>query len=182
MELFDEFNDAVAALKTVDFSTCVLEELNVFETTIRYLGGFLAAYDLSGGKYNTLLDKAVELGDMLYMAFDTPNRMPITRWNWNKAKKGEYQQAGDNVLVAELGSMSLEFTRLSQITGDIRYFDAIQRITDQFDEQQMRTHLPGMWPVNVDARNLDFTYDSGFTVGGMADSLYEYLPKVRPER
>jgi len=182
MEMFDEFDAAVEAVKAVDFSTCALEDLNVFETTIRYLGGFLAAYDLSGSKYHSLLEKAVELGDMLYMAFDTPNRMPITRWNWMKAKTGEYQQAADNVLVAELGSLSLEFTRLSQVTGDPRYFDAIQRITDQFDEQQMQTHLPGMWPVIVNARNIDFTHDSGFTLGGMADSLYEYLPKVRPKK
>lgn len=33
-----------------------------------------------------------------------------------------------------------------------------------------------MWPVSVDARSKVFS-DSHFTVGGMADSAYEYLPK-----
>lgn len=80
--------------------------------------------------------------------------------------------------MAEIGSLTLEFTRLSQLSGDPRYFDAISRITDQFEAQQMKTKLPGMWPVLVNARDADFTIDSGFTVGAMADSLYEYLPKV----
>ena len=55
--------------------------INVFETTIRYLGGFLGAYDLSDGKYPILLEKAKELGEVLYNSFDTPNRLPITRWH-----------------------------------------------------------------------------------------------------
>jgi mannosyl-oligosaccharide alpha-1,2-mannosidase len=44
----------------------------------------LSAYDLSEGKHHVLLEKAVQLGDMLYGAFDTPNRLPITRWDWVK--------------------------------------------------------------------------------------------------
>jgi mannosyl-oligosaccharide alpha-1,2-mannosidase len=178
MGLHDEFHDAVEAIKEIDFSTCALEELNVFETTIRYLGGFLSAYDLSGGKYPLLIQKAIEMGDMLYKAFDTPNRMPITRWKFKDALDGAAQEAGDSVLVSEIGSLTLEFTRLSQITGDPRYYDAVQRVMDVLDEQQDKTKLPGMWPVVVNAKTEDFTDFGGFTIGGMADSLYEYLPKV----
>jgi mannosyl-oligosaccharide alpha-1,2-mannosidase len=178
MGLHSEFEKAVNALKAIDFSTCSLGELNVFETTIRYLGGFLSAYDISNGKYPILLQKAGEMGDMLYHAFDTPNRMPITRWNFKEAVKGTPQEAGDNVLVAEIGSLTLEFTRLSQLTGDPRWFDAVQRIMEVFKNQQSSTKLPGMWPVLVNAKLLDFTAGTGFTVGGMADSMYEYLPKV----
>ena len=36
-----------------------------------------------------------------------------------------------------------------------------------------------MWPVNVNARELEFREDTGFTLGGMSDSVYEYLAKVR---
>lgn len=78
----DDFDAAVEAVATLNFTTAEHEELNVFETTIRYVGGLLAAYDLSGN--DTLLHKAVELGNMMYVAFDTPNRMPITRWNWQE--------------------------------------------------------------------------------------------------
>ena len=82
MGMKKEFNVAVSELRKIDFTTTRLDELNVFETTIRYLGGFLSAYDVSGQRYRVLLEKAVELGDMLYVAFDTPNRMPVTRWDW----------------------------------------------------------------------------------------------------
>jgi mannosyl-oligosaccharide alpha-1,2-mannosidase len=44
----------------------------------------LAAYDVSGGRYPVLLAKAVEVGELVMSCFDTPNRMPITRWDWQK--------------------------------------------------------------------------------------------------
>lgn len=73
MGLEKEFGEAVAALENIDFSKAKVREVNVFETTIRYLGGFLAAYDLSEGKYPLLLQKAEEVAEMLYKVFDTPN-------------------------------------------------------------------------------------------------------------
>lgn len=81
-----------------------------------------------------------------------------------------------NTILAELGSLNLEFTRLSQLTNDSKYFDAIQRIADQMEDAQMKTGFPGLWPVMVNAEDMKFT-DPRFTVGGMADSMYEYLPK-----
>jgi mannosyl-oligosaccharide alpha-1,2-mannosidase len=84
MGLQAEFEEAVNTLDSIDFSTSSVREINVFETTIRYLGGFLSAYDLSDGQYPMLLQKAEEVAELLYRAFDTPNRMPITRWNWAK--------------------------------------------------------------------------------------------------
>lgn len=88
------------------------------------------------------------------------------------------QDAPIQALVAEVGSLSLEFTRLSQLTGDSRYYDAVQRIYDRLYEQQNKTRLPGLWPIIVNARKAGFTADRTFTFGGMADSLYEYFPKV----
>jgi mannosyl-oligosaccharide alpha-1,2-mannosidase len=178
MEMYSEFEEAVKALKYIDFSTCALDEINVFETTIRYLGGFLSAYDLSDGKYPILLQKAKELGNMLYKAFDTPNRMPITRWKFREAAEGREQDAPASVLVAEIGSLTVEFTRLSQLTGDPRFYDAVQRIMDILEKQQNTTKVPGLWPVVVNGRDEIFNEFGGFTIGGMADSTYEYLPKV----
>jgi hypothetical protein len=84
MGLEDEFNRAVVACDKIDFSTSTSGQINVFETTIRYLGGFLGAYELSGAKNETLLKKAVEVGELLMGAFDTPNRMPVARWDWKE--------------------------------------------------------------------------------------------------
>ena len=177
MDLRDEFWDAVEAVVQIDFSHSSQDTINVFETTIRYLGGFLSAYDLSGDK--RLLNKALELADMLYAAFDTPNRMPITRWDFNKAAKNEEPQvAPDGVLVAEIGSLSLEFTRLAQITNNPKWYDTVARVMAVFSEQQNSTNLPGMWPLSVNARDMDFTSGTLFTLGAMSDSVYEYLPKM----
>lgn len=81
MNMKDEIELAVNAVPEIDFTKIDEQTLNTFETTIRYLGGFLAAYGLSDEKYPILIEKALELGEMLYVAFDTPNRMPITRWD-----------------------------------------------------------------------------------------------------
>lgn len=177
MGMQKEFVAAVSALRKIDFKTTSLKEVNVFETTIRYIGGFLSAYDVSGQKHKILLEKAVELGDMLYFAFDTPNRMPVTRWDWKNTALGGSQEAARFSLLAEVGSLSLEFTRLSQLTGDNKWYDAIARITDLFEDSQNRTKVPGLWGVMLDTLNADFTRDTTFSIGGMADSLYEYLPK-----
>lgn len=177
MGLEKEFTEAVSSLRKIDFNSTPLEELNVFETTIRYLGGFLSAYDVSGQKNKILLEKAVELGHMLYVAFDTPNRMPCTRWDWKNGALGGPQEAARHSLLAEVGSLTLEFTRLSQLTGDHKWYDAIARITDVFEEQQNHTKIPGLWPTMVDTQHADFTRDTTFSLGGMADSLYEYFPK-----
>ncbi|KAI0442331.1 glycoside hydrolase [Xylaria telfairii] len=170
-----DFDEAVAAAATINFTETNLEVVNVFETNIRYLGGFLAAFDLSGDI--RLLRKAVEVGEMLYHAFDTPNHMPITRWDIHAAIRGERQVAG-NPLLAEIGSLSMEFTRLSQLTGNPKWFDAIQRIMDEMAAQQNSTAIPGLWPLIADAGKMVFNSGSIFTLGSMADSAYEYLPKM----
>ena len=175
MGLEDELGKAVSASAAIDFSTTETDMLNVFETTIRYLGGFLGAYDISEGKYPILLKKAEELGELLYSAFDTPNRMPVTRWYWKDAA-AKIQEAGENTLIAEIGSLTLEFTRLSQLTGDPKYYDAVQRISDVFENAQSKTLVPGLWPVLLMGKSLIFK-DTTFTLGAMADSLYEYFPK-----
>ncbi len=54
-------------------------------------------------------------------------------------------------MLAELGSLSLEFTRLAQITKEPKYYDAVARVTDALEEFQNRTRLPGLWPSDLDA-------------------------------
>ncbi|KAH3968517.1 alpha-1,2-Mannosidase [Parastagonospora nodorum] len=176
MGLEEEFDEAVKAVKKIDFTTSGLQRLNVFETTIRFLGGLLSAHDLSNGKHHSLLVHATELGDMLYTAFDTSNRMPISRWDWEGGATNKFQQADGQSLSAELGSLSLEFTRLSQLTDEPKYYDAIRRITDILEVHQNRTNLPGLFPVLINPLDEKFDGDT-FTFGGMSDSLYEYFPK-----
>lgn len=170
----EEFEDAVLAAAQINFGHTPVEEINVFETTIRYLGGLLGAYDVSGGQYPILLTKATEIGDLVYRAFDTPNRMPIMRWKLHSKAK---QTASEWSLIAEIGSLNLELTRLSQLTGDSKYYDAAYRVAKAMDEAQMSTKIPGLWPIIANAQDLKFDYNA-FSLGGMADSAFEYLPKM----
>ena len=50
-------------------------KLRVFETHIRYLGGLLGAYDLSGDRL--LLERAIELGEILGQAYKTQTSVPV---------------------------------------------------------------------------------------------------------
>ena len=151
MDLKDEFEEALEAIKDIDFTTSPRNEIPLFETVIRYLGGLVSAYDISGGAHRILLDKAVQLADILMGSFDTPNRMPMTYYQWKPAFVSQPHRANARVVLAELGSLSLEFTRLAQITKEPRYYDAIARITNELEVWQNHTKLPGLWPLKIDA-------------------------------
>ncbi|KAL2128816.1 hypothetical protein VTI74DRAFT_8609 [Chaetomium olivicolor] len=164
MGLKEEFDDAVEAVKDIDFTTTPhRDDIPVFETIIRYLGGLVGAYDVTGGhqgKYRVLLDKALELAEILMSVFDTPNRMPILYYQWKPFFNKNPKRASQSVSVAELGSMSMEFTRLAQLTGEDKYYDAIARITDAFEEFQNRenaTAIPGIFPQQLDASGCNRT-------------------------
>ena len=183
LDLKEDFVQAVDAAVKIDFSDPSLlagDKISTFETTIRFLGGFLAAYELSDCKDLRLLEKAIEVGDLLYAAFDTPTRMPTNTWDPRvvlETGQGPIAAVDDNIM-ANVASLSLEFTRLSQLTGDSRYFDAVQRVTITLAEQQGMTKLPGMWPQRYNNKLMDFTEEGSFTLGAEQDSGYEYLLKM----
>lgn len=172
----EEFISAIKDVEAIDFGFTNMQKVNMFETNIRHLGGLLSAWELS--REDRILNKAKELGEMLYHAFDTRNNMPLTRWDFHKAGQGEEQDAEENVLIAELGSFTMEFVRLSQATGDPKWFDAATRVVKILEKDQMKTKLPGMWPIVVNPRRADLTQDTGFSLGSMSDSAYEYLLKT----
>lgn len=158
MGLKDEFEEAVKAVEKLDFTTTPRADIPLFETTIRYLGGLLAAYDISGKKYKVLLQKAVELAEVLISAFDTPNRMPETYYYWRPQFASQKHRASSRVVLAEIGSLSMEFTRLAQLTGENKFYDAVARITDNLEDFQKKTKLPGMWPTYLDASGCGKVY------------------------
>lgn len=158
MGLQEDFEEAARAVDMIDFTTTPRSDIPVFETTIRYLGGLLAAYDVSGGKYQNLLDKAVELAEVLMGAFDTPNRMPVLYYRWKPAYASQPHRASQRTNLAELGSLSMEFTRLAQLTKEPRYYDAVARITNALSEYQDRgTRLGSVFPDNIDASGCNRT-------------------------
>ncbi|OIW24123.1 glycoside hydrolase family 47 protein [Coniochaeta ligniaria NRRL 30616] len=175
MGLEDEFREAVQAIALLDWNDRTTRSCSLFETNIRYLGGLLSAYDLSGERI--LLSKALDLGNMLYAAFDTPNHLPANILDFGKAKTGRLVPDIRESFAA-MATLSLEFTRLSQLTGDPKFYTVIDGIKHELNRTQDATRLPGMWPIYVNLKK-DFVVDgSTFTLGAQADSGYEYLPKM----
>ncbi len=82
----------------------------------------LGAYDLSGEP--VLLEKAVDLGDMLYIRGLWHARPPAAPFwfDFAGAKAGMQEAAAaTRRRSAAPTSLALEFTRLAQLTGDAKY-------------------------------------------------------------
>lgn len=162
-----DFEYAVQNVSQIDFMTSPRKDIPLFETTIRYLGGLLGAYDISGGKYTVLLDKAVELADVIMGAFDTPNRMPMPYYEWAPSYASQPHRSSSHIVMAELGSLAIELTRLSQVTKEVKYYDAVARVTNALDSWQMKTSYPGVWPVKLDSSGCSKpNFDSDHTLYG----------------
>ncbi|KAL8243881.1 hypothetical protein R6Q59_010139 [Mikania micrantha] len=151
LDFKEDFEMAVNETANIDFRTSYRKEIPLFETVIRILGGLVSAYDVSEGRYPILLEKAQELAEILMGAFDTPNRMPDTYYKWAPSYASQNHRAPTRVVLAELGSLSMEFTRLAQITQRDKYYDAVARVQHALEEWQMDTDMPGLWPLLLDA-------------------------------
>ena len=164
MGMKDEFDLAVKAVGEIDFTySHYRTHIPIFETTIRYLGGLLGAYDVSGGTstnkdYGVLLDKAAELAEVLMGIFDTPNRMPILYYDYKPQAVMTPKMAPSSSGVAELGSLLVEFTRLAQLSGNHKYYDGVARITNAFEDLAKRgTRYNGLFPENLDTSGCNRT-------------------------
>ena len=121
MGLDQEFNEARNWIaENFNFkNTCAA--VSLFETTIRFLGGFLSAFALS--KDGIFLEKAVQVADALLPAFDTPHGIP---YGW--VTPCDKSVHGYTISLAALGSLHLEFAYLSAVTGREVYVDKVERI------------------------------------------------------
>lgn len=145
----------------------------VFETGIRYLGGLIGAYDLSGD--DLMLERAVELAEMLKRAFNTESGLPAGRMD--PGYESGYLYLG-SIALAEVGSMTLELMRLSQITKDRQWFDLAQRVTDYIEEHVIPRAVIGNLIPMMFMPGGEAPLHGSLTWGGMADSYYEYLIKA----
>ncbi|KAL7871528.1 hypothetical protein SRHO_G00065110 [Serrasalmus rhombeus] len=82
MEMYDEFEAATEWVeKNLDFN--MNAEISVFEVNIRFVGGLLSAYYLSGKE--VFRRKAIELGEKLLPAFKTPTGIPWALLNLKRS-------------------------------------------------------------------------------------------------
>ncbi|KAG6580370.1 ER degradation-enhancing alpha-mannosidase-like protein [Phytophthora cinnamomi] len=175
-----EFRRAVElVVENADFNLDT--EVSVFETTIRLLGGLLSAHlfavntDLKlypDGDYDgALLRLAVDLGVRLMPAFDTVTGIPYGTVNLKHGvPKGETPIAS----TAGAGSLSIEFTMLSVLTGDPKYAAASRGAVRALFQRRSKIGLLGK---HINTKNGDWTETSSGP-GSNSDSFYEYLLKM----
>lgn len=181
IDLDDEFQDALNATLTIDFLESIEGcEVNLFESTIRYLGGLMAAYELSNDA--RILPKLVELGDMLHTAFSTSNGLPCT--HCKLLDKDLVIKPTEDAPLADVGSLYLELARLSQITQDEKYMNTVDFVSQVFARTQNESSIPGLWPeivspAAIGGERTNFARKSTrFALGALSDSAYEYLVKT----
>ncbi|KAF8219645.1 glycoside hydrolase family 47 protein [Tricholoma matsutake] len=166
MGLDDYFNEAITFASAIDFSKSQTSDtVSVFETTIRYLGGLLSAYEISGQKFPTLCDKAKEVADKMTAAWVGNNSVPFGQVDFSTNTP---TVATSNI--AEAGTLTLEWAVLSKYVGDDKY-----RL---LAEKSVRHIAQG---VSLPAQGINPTGGTpvgGYvTWGGGSDSYFEYLIK-----
>lgn len=141
--------------------------VQLFEVNIRLLGGLLSAYQMDGDR--RWLALATDLGDRLLPAFSSPTGLPYVRVN---LATGATEWGENNP--AEIGTLTLEFGLLSELTGDPRYFDAVKAAVTRLHGQRSSLGLVG---TVIDVETGDWM-DRRSHVSGRIDSYYEYLLKA----
>ncbi|XP_035523851.1 endoplasmic reticulum mannosyl-oligosaccharide 1,2-alpha-mannosidase [Morone saxatilis] len=171
MGLKEEFAEAKNWVeKELSFNKNV--DVNLFETTIRVLGGLLSTYHLTGDQL--FLDKAKDLGSRLMPAFRTPSKIPFSDVNIGKGTAHPPRWTSDSTL-AEVTSIQLEFRELSRLTQDPQYQEVaneVMRLVHKLPGKQ-----DGLVPMFINTNSGQFTHKGVFTLGARADSYYEYLLK-----
>eukprot|EP00565_Helicotheca_tamesis_P007993 CAMPEP_0185727338 /NCGR_PEP_ID=MMETSP1171-20130828/3051_1 /TAXON_ID=374046 /ORGANISM="Helicotheca tamensis, Strain CCMP826" /LENGTH=629 /DNA_ID=CAMNT_0028395877 /DNA_START=87 /DNA_END=1976 /DNA_ORIENTATION=- len=140
--------------------------VSTFETTIRSLGGLLAAYDWSGDK--VFLEKALDLGERLFGAFA---RSDIPSNAVNLASKQPDGFGSTNI--AEAGTLQVEFRYLAMTTGRMEFKTKSEKVFELL--HNLRPHN-GLYPYKIN-KSPGFV-NSVVTFGAMGDSFYEYMLKI----
>lgn len=143
-------------------------------------------YDLLTGplasQYNdtsladAVLAQAKNLADNLKFAFDTPTGVPDNNIYFNPARLANSSTNG----VATIGTLVMEWTRLSDLTGDPTYGELAQKGESYLINPlnpELGEPFPGLLGSDVSIANGSFTDSQGGWTGG-TDSYYEYLIKM----
>ncbi|MCJ8747052.1 hypothetical protein PDJAM_G00148640 [Pangasius djambal] len=147
-------------------------DVNLFESTIRILGGLLSTYHLTGDAL--FLEKAKDIGSRLMPAFGTPSKIPYSDVNIGSGVAHPPRWTSDST-VAEVTTIQLEFRELSRLTGDPKYQDAVMEVMKQV--HKLEGKHDGLVPMFINTNNGQFTHLGVYTLGARADSYYEYLLK-----
>jgi len=163
--LKDEFADARAWVAQKDYSQL---GGNLFETTIRIVGGLLSAGALSGDVM--FFEKARTVAGRMTSSFGTPTGIPCNAFP-------DATGCG-RANLAEAGTLTLEFAYLSHVTKDPLYRELAERTVHSLvlGRKRATCQLDGLY--SNDVSTLDGSGACEGAMGGGADSFYEYLLKM----
>ncbi|KAH8338292.1 hypothetical protein KR074_010052 [Drosophila pseudoananassae] len=170
MGLDDEFKEARDWVEnSLRFDT--KRDVNLFEVTIRVLGGLLAAYHLSGD--TMFLAKASELGNRLLPAFSSPSGIPYSDVNLGDLSAHSPKWSPDSS-TSEVTTIQLEFRDLSRSTNVSIYEQVAHTVNEKVHELDKKH---GLVPIFINANTGTFRNYATISLGARGDSYYEYLLK-----
>lgn len=127
MGLKDEFQEGQRWVeKNLRFD--IDSSVSVFEVTIRELGGLLSAYAWSQEK--VFLDKAIDLGDRLIGAFNSPSGIPYGDLHLKNGRSNGNSQSN----IAEIATLQLEFKYLSYASKNPKYAQIMESVMNKLDK------------------------------------------------
>ena len=151
-------------LSKLDFN--IDNDVQVFEITIRLLAGLITAYELDGNK--KFLELAIDLGNRMMPAFNTPTGIP---YRYVHLQTGKTRDGINNP--AEVGTLMMEFGKLSKLTGDNKYYDAAKKGFMEVYNRRSKLDLVGE---QIDVSTGKWVSIQSH-ISGYIDSYYEYLYK-----
>ena len=134
--------------------------MSLFETNIRLLGGLLSAHDILPGARDRemVLQKAVQLADRMILAFQAPSGLPDTYINLATGATSLPDWSHGSVVLAEVGTLQVEFKALTDRTGDNKYAEIATVIMDVIREQlQEQPERHGLAPTLLSVETGEFT-------------------------
>lgn len=158
-------------------------QINLFETTIRVLGGLLSAYHLSSGassastqtgpRPNVYLENARLLADRLLSAFtSSPTAIPFSDVVLHDSSA--HPAPGGLSSTSEVSTLQLEFNYLTEVTGDLKYSLEAMKV---LEHMKTLPKVEGLVPIYISPHTGEFS-GQNIRLGSRGDSYYEYLLKV----
>lgn len=144
MNLSDDFAEARDWVRD-HLNLAVNKDVNLFETTIRVLGGLLGSFHLSGE--SLFLAKAKDLGDRLLGAFQSPSGIPFSDVNL-MSTKGHAPKWSSDSSTSEVATIQLEFRDLSRSLEDYAYEEVAGKVSDKIHSLPK---MDGLVPIFINA-------------------------------
>nr|KAF6433924.1 mannosidase alpha class 1B member 1 [Molossus molossus] len=141
-------------------------DVNLFESTIRILGGLLSAYHLSGDAL--FLQKAEDFGNRLMPAFQTHSKIPYSDVNIGTGVAHPPWWTSDST-VAEVTSIQLEFRELSRLTGVKKFQEAVEEVTRRV--HSLSGKKDGLVPMFINTHSGLFTHVGVFTLDDYLEAV-----------